>query len=238
MKKCPKCGALNQPDRSTCLSCETSLEDVAPAWGSAQASAGADQPEVPGQPGAAHGPYSVRGAYPRPAPVGRSAAGRTAALLLLVLVLVGGGFAVWRYLLQPRGPMAVARAFMTTVAADDMEASKKYLSKDSLKMLEALSGLSAYIKPSSLIGVPASARSLAGQPFEENKQYVLSTVKVDANSAQINVKPGPTPAAAFDQASLGTRLRDGVPIVLVKEPDDWKVDLGASAQARLRLGGG
>ena len=75
-----------------------------------------------------------------------------------------------------------------------------------------------------------------GQKFEEGKQYVLKLGKVQGSRGQVNMKPGPQTIPEFTNDTLPARAKDGIPFMLVKEDNSWKVDLLSSTLAI--LGGG
>jgi len=220
MKKCPNCGAVVSPNDETCRNCSASLEGVHAV-------------EIPGDSEAP--PDTILVAPPQP--VREPGGGRSIGILVLVLILLaGGGYILWRYVLRPQGPLNAVRGFMRAAAAGDVDGAKKHLSRASLSLLQRAEAYGIRLKASDLSPVRSG-----GRVFEEGKQYVLKLVQLRSTWARVNMKPGPTPVPGFDKDDVAA-FKDGcVPFIVVRDDRGWKVDLMASAAAaavRPSVGGG
>ena len=83
----------------------------------------------PGRPG-----YVRRGDYPRPEPVKSSSPG-TIIALVVVLLLIVGGFAYWKFVYEPKTPMGVVRNYIKAAVAGDLATAKKSLCRSSQSRL-------------------------------------------------------------------------------------------------------
>lgn len=71
-----------------------------------------------------------------------------------------------------------------------------------------------------------------GGGCEEGREYELAFDTSDGKHARVLVKPGPMQSYSFNDDHLPPSLKDGVPIALVKEGKEWRVDLLATKDAR------
>ncbi len=142
-------------------------------------------------------------------------------LLMLAIILGGGAFAFWKYIYLPKGPITTMRSFVQASSTNDINGMQQCLSqKSQIIMAAAITQAQRYGKPFSIDFFRAQ-----NQGFEEGKEYVLKCESVDQTTAKVLVQPGPAPIDSFKDEDLPLKLKNGIPVTLVKEGEQWKVDL-------------
>lgn len=143
-------------------------------------------------------------------------------LAIFLIILAGAGFALWKFYLLPRAPVAAVRTFIKASGSGDMEAVKSTLCRNSLAMLQMGQAMQK--------GAVGSFDmfQINGRPFEERKQYSLKLASLESSTAKVIIKPGPEPMDGFRAEDLPPGMQDGLSIVVVKEEKQWKVDLMAT----------
>ncbi len=163
--------------------------------------------------------YPRRGEYRKPEPVKTSNSGTMVSLIVLLILLIGGGLAYWRFYAVPQGPKKAVRAFIEAAAAGDNTAVKASLCRSSAALLELSERYSGSGNPITGLG--------HGQQFKEGQDYSLDLKKVEGSRAQVNVVPT---SAAISSGTVPSSLpKDGMPVIVVKENGKWKVDLMQTA---------
>ncbi len=148
-------------------------------------------------------------------------AGIFGSLITLAILIGGGWFVYYRFVALPQGPMEASRAFVTAVNNNDLQSLKDIVTQRS----------GEYLVNMSLVA-RRSGRSLTvdffhgqGVGMEEGREYKLALQSIDQTTAKVLVKPGPGAIAGFRYEDLPPKMKDGVPVPVVKEGDTWKVDL-------------
>ena len=195
----------------------------------------------PQSPYAAQNPYGpqgpVRRPYPRPNASSRSAPrysslGSTLTTIATLLIVLGvGGFLTWKYLLLPKKPIEAARKFVVALTNNDAVGFAASLSQDSQKYAQF-----AKNAPGAMVNM--NIFHSQNQGFDEEKQFKLEMASLDSTNAKVNVKPGSMPNEEFKDETLSQfGLKDGLPLVIVKEGNEWKVDLPKTLEAINAAGG-
>lgn len=143
-------------------------------------------------------------------------------LLTLLGVLAIGAFVYWKFILLPSGPMKVMREYVPAAISDNVQGLQGLVDQKSIAYINQCLGDRRFRRNNTL---SFDFFHGANQGFEENKQWRLKLLSIDATKARILVKPGPEPIQEFEDTSLPTNLKEGFPFTLVKEGDVWKVDL-------------
>jgi len=145
------------------------------------------------------------------------------ALTFLVLVIIGGGgFAYWKYIYLPQQPVIAVQSFISIVSEGDMAGARQYLTKDASKVFE-------FAKAIAGIDVEAEVKEIFSgggeKSFRKGVEYDLKLVEYKPERAQVNFNPGPKPAEAFGEDDLPPNCKNGIPVIVVKQDGEWKIDL-------------
>lgn len=245
MKKCPKCGAVNKADATACYTCFESLEGVAVMAASATEAEDSgyvigqapkkDAQPMPGMPPAGARPQggAPYGQPPRPAavrhrpqPVARKEKKDfdfwgLFVILFTIAGLAAAGWWGWKTFYLPKAPMEVSRQYVNAIVSTDQSGVEPLLSQNSKAFYEA------FVNQQRNKGLSTSLNYFhsEGQGFWEKDQWVLKPDKVEPTTARILIQPGDQPIDQFKDETLTGSLKNGYPIILVKEGDVWKVDL-------------
>jgi hypothetical protein len=159
---------------------------------------------------------------------------RAARLLLLVCIaVVRLPIAGCREEMSGISPTDTAKAVVAALVNKDESALRTLLAENSKPLLQVRSDMRErgvfYLVSPDTVGSADSCR------------VVLT--KEDKNSAQVNLVPGSQSMKAFDKPLFPPSLKkDGIPLVLVKESGEWKLDLWATSDllidATLKANGG
>ncbi|HOK53443.1 MAG TPA: hypothetical protein PKV43_03170 [Armatimonadota bacterium] len=145
------------------------------------------------------------------------------ALTFLVVAIIGGsGFAYWKYIYLPQQPVIAVQSFISMVVEGDMAEARQYLTKDASKMFE-------FAKAIAGVDVEAELKEIFSgggeKSFRKGIEYELKLVEYKPERAQVNFKPGPKPAEAFREDNLPPNCKNGIPVIVVKQDGEWKIDL-------------
>ena len=112
----------------------------------------------------------------------------------------------------PNAPEAVAQKFLETAMAGDMDAARKYMSKDAVKMLD---------------GLEEMAKKQDEKKYKEEKEKQKKKMQEKAKGVKIekkNVKvDGDKATVTFKLSKEGEKEAEEEKIELVKEDGEWKV---------------
>lgn len=276
MKKCPKCGADNQPESLECSSCRASFQGAGQPAAYRPTVAGPatvnpyrpavagpssvdnvvrsggplggddvsnepvaevgrplnyqqqQQPSIYNNPqadnyGAPVGPPRIRyRENPDMAPVRHSVIlSLVGPVVTLLIVLAIGGFLYWKYMYLPKGPLAAMRVFVPAAVGSNLNDLQACSSKESQVIFQEAIKMQKMGRGT----VSFDFFQASSMGFNEGEEYELKVQSVDANTAKVLVRPGPAPIDSFKEESLSPKYKDGYTFTLVKEGEQWKVDL-------------
>ncbi len=116
----------------------------------------------------------------------------------------------------------VVRSFITAVQCNDRDAIKQSLTMESRSILE---------RSQPEAGINTFSYLLGGTNAKEGLHYKLVLTKAEKDLAYVNLKPGKEPTKGFRDPTLPKDfVRNGVPIVVIKDAGKWKVDLLATIE--------
>jgi hypothetical protein len=148
-------------------------------------------------------------------------------ILLLLVAICFGGFIYWRSACQRNTPLAMARITLNAVISGDEDAVKRHLTTASMETFD-FGSISAFGE-----GVGGS------KEFKENREYELKLASSNKNDAKVSLKllpsgynkvfkmlPASIPQNLQSKAKevIKDTFKEGIPIALVKEDGEWKVD--------------
>lgn len=183
------------------------------------------QPQPPSPYGTQPGPYSPQQPYPRrgeyrkPEPVKSSGSGAMIAVILLVIALIGGGgFAYWKFVAQKSGPKGTVRQFLAAAQKHDLEAMKSYLCKSTLA--------NPYLTDKFYEGIDtALEKNNNKRKPVEGIDFTLIAGPNDDTTATVYVKD-----KVWKSSTPEEFKEKGVPLILVKEDNKWKIDVTQTIQ--------
>ena len=241
VKVCPECGVENKVDNAMCSACYASLDGVAatlskktdeqpaapaqpqpgPAPAAPSPGAGPSGPVAgpsgtvpPGGSASSGPPFSER---PRPVKQG-SGSGITA--FLLIIIVLGGAFAAWWFLMKPKSPDQVVQAFVGAALEGDYKKAKPYMTKATIAELEKMYGseekIAADLKNNVAMTKDAKLEEFT---FEEPVYEGESTAIVAIGLPSDPSNPMQAMAASFKPE-----------MVLLKEDGKWKFDMKATGE--------
>ena len=112
----------------------------------------------------------------------------------------------------PKTPEAVAQKFLETAMTGDMDAAKKYMSKDAVKALD---------------GIEAMAMKMDEKKYKEEKEQKKKEMQEKAKGVKIEKKDvkvdGDKATVTFKLSKEGEKEAEEEKIDLVKEDGEWKV---------------
>ncbi|MEN6372680.1 MAG: hypothetical protein ABFD64_11790 [Armatimonadota bacterium] len=145
--------------------------------------------------------------------------------VVLILAIIGGAFAYWKFVVQANAPINVVRKFMVAAKKSDVNEMNKYIcaSNKSLPGFEQ-NFASGYSRGMDLSG--------GNKESIEGKQYVLVQGPIEGTTATVYIKPGPD----SNSGPVPAGFEKGLPLVLVKEEGKWKLDFIQTIQKMIGPG--
>lgn len=222
MPNCTFCGAQNADDMIVCWRCARPVQPAGaiPVGGASTAVAEAVAPPAPsaseGAAPAAQPPAAVGRAAARPAP-SRSIA-RVIVPIAIAVVLLGGlgagAFVVFTKVLTPE---RTVRGFMEAIKAKDIEAMKKYVTKESRAELE---------KAQKSMGMQFGAMPMSPSGQQAKVEYQITSTKYEGAEARVMVK--------IKSSGGFMSMEMDLPFICKREGLFWKVDLKRSREEQLK----
>lgn len=199
VKVCPQCAQENRSDRPFCSECKTSLVEVQPTQ-----SAAAPPSSAPNTYGPA---FQERPSVPYKRGL------NWGAIVLVVVILCGAGFAGWwaynKYM-KP-GPDKVVQQFIDASKAGDFDKMKACLCQSMVNMIDSIPGAEQQAK-----------RQMTSGGSNQFDGRITGVTYDPSNSdlAYINLEP-----ATANPSLPGMR---NIEIVCCKENGAWKIDFNAT----------
>ena len=134
--------------------------------------------------------------------------------IVTALVLLSGSFIYTRYVIWRRDPINCVRRFIEAARANDTTELRRCISRSSRQLVG-----------SNFLGEHGLGFFLQGKEFRIGKEYVLKITSTGGETVKVRLKPGPKPTANFSNAALPAGLKDGIPLIIVREDGCWKIDL-------------
>lgn len=156
------------------------------------------------------------------APVKYSVLRSSVGSILMLLILLGGGwYSYQRFVVKPRPVLESARTFIEASSMNDWQKMQGTLDQNSVILLNKV------YKNMMTRRTPAGVDFFAvnGQEFSEGKQYKLKVMTMTETTSQVRVSPGPAPIYVFKSGELPPKYKDGFLINLTNVNGEWKINL-------------